>query len=607
MPAFFSAAQEMTGPLRWNPYQSNNHTLHKKAAKKTTTALSLPFFEDFTYYTPYPDSNKWVDFEVFINNTMCVSPISWGVATFDDLNALGIPYDSFSNTGARYADSLTSQPIDISADSVGDSLYLSFYYQAQGNGFYPNPEDSLMLFFKNKYGDYIKVWSVPGPPLGTPVQPFQQVMIPVTDTLDFHDAFQFRFVNIAALNWADAVWNVDYIKLDKNRSVADTTVSDAGFTSNPTFLLNDYTSMPYSQFKANPSAEIVSQITDSIRNDTSYGQPVNYSYTVKDGTFNVAGSPGLNSIFLSGYQTAGLTQPLSPLGYPPHAANSSVIYETKFFMQSTATTGQTGNDTIIKEQVFDNYLAYDDGSAEKSYYLDLFPSLPGKIAIEYHLNKPDTLRGMAIYFGRQIPFANSKPFYINVYSALAGVNGYPYDILLYSSNQQNPAYMDSVNKFFIYILDTALLLPAGTFYAGTSQTDDDGSDSLYYGLDVNRIGGNHAYYNVLGNWSPSLISGAIMMRPIIGKAVAGSYVNNIQSATGTWQVLPNPAKDILKFEFDGDQLAEYRLTGIEGQLLMRGSVLTGRTIDISALPAGMYFITLKTGGITGAPKKIIKL
>jgi len=607
---FLADAQEMTGPLRWNPILQNVHSNSKKTAKKTTAALSLPFFEDFTYYTPYPDSNKWVDFEAFINNTMGRTPVSWGVATLDDLNQLGLPYDSFSNNTTRYCDSLTSRPIDISANTVGDSLYLSFFYQAQGNGFYPQPEDSLQLYFKNKYGDYELVWSVPGPDPGALVQPFQIVMIPVTDTLDFHGSFQFRFVNIAALNWSDAVWNVDYIKLDKNRTLSDTTVSDVGFTCAPGYLLNDYTYMPYNQFKANPNSEIVSTLFDSIRNDTSYGQTVNFSFTVKDSATNIAGSAGSSSIFLSGYQANQVNEPFLPFGFPSHPANSVVNYQVKFFIDSDITTGPTDNDTVVRNQVFDNYLAYDDGTAEKSYYLELSTSLPGKISIEYHLNQPDTLRALAIYFGRQIPFANFKPFYIEVYSALYKINGDTIaDVPLYSSlTPQNPAYTDSINHFWIYTLDTPIGLPAGVFYAGTMQDIDDGSDSLYYGLDVNRIGSNHAYFNVDGNWTPSTIGGAIMIRPILGNVVSGSYVKNVQqSDVSNWQLNPNPVSDFLKFEFGTDQAAQYILTDVMGHTLMTGSVFSGKSIDLEELPPGMYFVSLRASGISPVPKKIIRL
>jgi hypothetical protein len=601
----FALAQEQIGPIKWNPWVAKSATA-QKAAKKTTATLSLPFFEDFTGNSPSPDSNKWADFEVYINNTMAIRPISRGVATFDALNGAGIPYDSFYNTVLLHADSLTSQPIDLSTETATDSLYLSFFYQAQGNGYFPQPGDSLMVYMKNRYGEFKKIWSIPGPAPGTTIKPFNQVMIPITDTLYIHSSFQFRFVNIASLYWADAIWNVDYIRLDKNRSIADTTINDIAFTGNPTFLLNDYTSMPYSQFKANPTAEIASEITDSLRNNAAGDNSVNYSYTIKDGSFTLAGSAGPNSIFVPGYQTISVTKPLAIAGYPSHPANTTVIYETKHYLDSSAATGPAENDTIVSQQVFANFLSYDDGTAEKSYYLNLLPSLSGKIAIEYHLNRPDTLRGMAIYFGRQIPFSGNKPFQINIYSTLAGVNGNPYNTILLSTDVYYPTYADSLNHFSIYTFEKPLLLPAGTFYAGTTMSANDGSDSLYYGLDVNRIGGNHAYFNVVGNWSPSLIAGAIMMRPIIGRSLADNDVPEMEAAAPTWQVIPNPANDELKFLFNSEEPLPYIIRDMLGRSLKQGIIAPGKTIAITDLSAGIYFVTLGVNG-TLSTQKIIKL
>ena len=286
---------------------------------------------------------------------------------------------------------------------------------------------------------------------------------------------------------------------------------------------------------------------------------------------------------------------------------SRVTYESKFFLDSSGSTGPKGNDTIVKEQVFDNYLAYDDGTAEKSYYLNLFTSLPGIIEIEFHLNQPDTLRGLAIYFGRQIPFANYKPFYINIYSALKNVNLAPADILLSTSSAQSPAYADSINHFWIYTLDTPLVLPAGIFYAGTMQSDADGSDSIYYGLDVNRIGWNHAYYNVEGHWVASGIAGAIMMRPMLGKYVSNSKVPGFPVSSDDWDVMPNPAGDNLRLRFVSDQPADYIIRDITGQNVLNGHVLTGKPIDISMLQPGMYFVSISQQGVAAAPKKLIKL
>ncbi len=600
MPGF---AQENVGPLRWNQFQAvhNNNGINK-SAKKTSTTLSLPFFEDFTGYSASPDSFKWQDCEVYINNTMGVMPVSRGVATFDDLNARGIPYDSFSNVGFRNADSLTSQPIDLSVDSAADSLYFSFFYQPQGNGFFPVIPDSLMLFFKNRYGDYVKVWAAPGRTL----LPFQQVMIPITDTLYFHDNFQFRFINKAALYWADAVWNVDYIRLDKNRNIGDTTLLDVAFTSTPSFLLNDYTFMPYIQFRSNSAGELVSQVTDTIRNNTAFIESVNYSMIVTDlGSGATLATTPVSNVLINGYVNHQTIEPLSIPAYPAYPSNATVVFETKNILQTTVPFGPISNDTVVRNQVFDNYLAYDDGTAEKSYYLNLHPSLPGKIAIEYHLNRPDTLRGMAIYFGRQIPFANYKAFAIYVYSSIK-INGATADVVIDSTDLLDPAYADSVNHFWYYTFNKPVLLPAGTFYAGTLQPRGGGSDSLYFGLDVNRVGPNHAYYNVLGTWTPSAISGAIMMRPLLGRYTSGSGLNNVETANNDWDFYPNPAQDQIRFRFQGDAHTTFQITDMQGRVLQTGTVNTQTHVDLSHLAQGIYLLNLASDGVWGNPKKLVK-
>ena len=606
LPDFRVFGQERVGSILYNPILQ--HQQHKKSAARTTVhTLNLPFFEDFTGYGLYPDSSRWVDYEVYINNTMCVSPVSRGVATFDALNSNGIPYDSFSNTSPIYADSLTSQSIDISSDSASDSLYLSFFYQPQGNGFYPLTADSLGLYFKDRYGQFVLVWSIPGPGV-TGIYPFTQVMIPITDSLFFHSSFQFRFVNIASLNWADANWNVDYIKLDKNRNINDTAIQDIGFTSDPTFLLNDYTSMPYRQFYANAPGETATQYSDSLRNNYNAAQSITYGYSATAlNTGAILQFPTSATSTVLPYSTQQLTYPAFSLTISPPGPDARVVFENTYFIQHISPSDPAGNDTIVKDQVFDNYLAYDDGTAEKSYYLNLYPTLPGKIAIEYHLNQPDTMRGMAIYFGRQIPFAGYKLFSIFVYSSLAGVNGATADVKIDSDELLNPAYADTINHFWVYTFDKPLLLPAGTFYAGTEQPAESGSDSLYFGLDVNRIGGNHAYYNVIGSWLPSLISGAIMMRPILGQHVPGSAVPNLQSKTAEWQVSPNPATDQLQFEFEWNSETVYNITDLQGHKVMGGSVKNGKSINISGLTPGMYFVNLISDNLVATPKKMIKL
>lgn len=604
-------AQEYEGHLNYNSALFNATPASSSGlfAKKTSAVdpLPLPFFEDFTNASVFPDLTKWTNWNVYINNTMCFKPVSRGVATFDALDWRGIPYDSFSNTSFRYADSLTSQPINMSLNLIGpqDSVYFSFFYQPQGNGFYPLAQDSLMLYFRTKFGGYVKVWSSPGSSL----QPFSQVMIPITDSLYFDSFFQFTFINKAALFWADAIWNVDYIRLGGARSSADTALRDIGFTSEPTSLLNDYTSIPYRQYVNNTTAEGATQYTCSLRNH--YSTPISLSDALTASALPIGTllKPAILSpvtvparttlpVTFSQYTT---TIPLSSVGY-----YGKITFQNKFFVTSPGPDDPTGNDTVIRDQVFDNYLAYDDGSAEKSYYLSLYPTLPGRIAIEHHLNRADTMRGMAIYFGRQIPFAFNKGFNINVYRSLQGVNGAPSDQLIYTKEFCLPGYADTINNFWIYRFDEPVPLPAGIFFAGVFMPAESGSDSLYFGLDVNRIGGNHAYYNVLSSWVPSLISGAIMMRPLLGQAVTGTELPEVPAVKWNWSINPNPARDAVRITYEGDARASYTIVDIQGRTVSAGTVNRDMSIDISALAPGMYFARLVSGTTIYPTLKLIK-
>lgn len=602
--SFLAHGQENIAGVRWNPFVNHKKTTQLPLARTTAHTLTLPFFEDFTGASIYPDSARWTDFQVFVNNAMGSNMISKGVATFDCLNSIGIPYDSFSNTTFRYADSLTSQPIDLSAVVPSDSLYLSFFYQPQGNGYYPLGQDSLQLYLKTRYGGFVKIWTTPG----TTLTPFRQVMIPITDTLFLHGDFQFRFVNIAALYWSDANWNIDYIRLNTNRSATDTAIDDVGYTSSPGSLLNDYTSMPYRQFYGYQAAERSAQFVGKARNNSAASQTINYGIKARDlNTGSTLLPPSGSASILAPRTSVDVVFPNYTTAITPPGANDRVVFENTFYMDAPVAGSPTDNDTIVTHQVFDNYLAYDDGSAEKSYYLNLFPTLPGKIAVEYHLNQPDTLRGMAIYFGRQIPFAGYKAFSLIVYSELAGINGAMTDTKLYQQDLYSPGYADTVNHFWIYTFDEPLVLPAGTFYAGTMQPAESGSDSLYIGLDVNRVGGNHAYFNVLSSWSPSLISGALMMRPILGGQVTGTLVNELKTTNSGWQVYPNPATDKIQFSNISDAKPEYFISDIQGHKILSGTLNGSKSVDISSLSSGIYFVNIVTDGIIGAPHKLIKL
>jgi hypothetical protein len=593
-------AQERVSSVNYNPFI---HASGSHNAVNKTTALSLPFFDDFTGYDALPDAARWVDHSVYVNNTMAFQPVSRGVATFDALNDKGGPYDSTSATALLYADSLTSQPIDLSIHSPADSIYLSFFYQPQGNGFAPETQDSLMLYLRNNNGEWIKFWS----DSGAPVRAFKQVMIPVSDTVFFYNAFQFRFVNKASINLNDDVWNVDYVSMAAGRNINDTLVNDVATTLEPSFLLNDYTSMPYRQFMVNPGAVLSPQHYFYLRNNYNTAQNIGYGYTAREQVSNTSLFNGsLTNANIPAFTEQQFSFPIYPVSFSAPGPYSRVVFENKYYVSPVSASDPRENDTIVKEQVFDNYLAYDDGTAEKSYFLNLFATLPGKTAIEFDVKQPDTLRGVAIYFGRTVPLASSKFFSIFVYKSIA-VNG-GVDDTLYYQDLLFPGYVDTQNHFWIYRFDTPVPLSAGSFYIGTNQPANSGSDSLYFGLDVNRVGGNHLYYNVLDQWASSTISGALMVRALLGQPVIGTSVASIRADNLKWSLSPNPSSSQIYIETEKKAVAfTYLVTDLAGKTVLKGSSASGKAVDVSAVLPGVYFIRILYANQVSTSKKFIKL
>ena len=122
--------------------------------RSAVEARFLPFFDDFSQSTLYPDATKWTDNNVLVNDGFPLCPTNRNAATFDVLDANGRVYD-YAISNAFVAEYLTSARIRLDsimeptprAITPADSVYLSFYYQPQGNGNAPEGQDSLVLQF----------------------------------------------------------------------------------------------------------------------------------------------------------------------------------------------------------------------------------------------------------------------------------------------------------------------------------------------------------------------------------------------------------------------------------------------------------------------------
>lgn len=589
LPAFNADAQEYAVPL---PALSAAQS-HAPTAQKAT-ALSLPFFDDFTDESGQPNSSLWQDQLVYLSNTFSDNQFSRGFAVFDANNGQSIPYDTLVPNHRVWADSLTSQTIDLSSHTPADSLWLSFYYEPQGNGYLPKPEDSLILFFYNSAGQWVRAWATGG----DSVSVFRQVMVPVKDTGLFNSQFAFRFVNRATHGISNSNWIVDYVYLNAQRNYLDFGANDLAYTRNSSNLLNDFTAMPYEQFRSNPNRFLADSIHAFLKNNGSTGASINYGYSAKDLLTGTSFGDANGSQFFAPMQPRTLSFSMYSMGNftPPAASKGRVLVETKYFAQSIYPDEPRDNDTIRQIQDFSNYFAYDDGSAEKAYFLHVAPDAPGTTATEFALYKKDTLRGVAIYFPRTVPPSNNKEFSLIVYKNIA-VNGSGSDDIVYQQDYYLPEFQDSVNKFHIYRFDDAVAMDTGVYYIGLMQSAGGFSDSLYIGLDVNRAGGNHRYFNVDGFWQPSALPGALMLRPIVGAALPATGIREgINAQTAKAWLFPNPATDEIYVHNNDIHFgkATYQITDLSGRVLMSGTVQNGSAITIRRLVPGMYFFQAKS-------------
>lgn len=579
-------AQENEISLQENIYLKGYSRTATNAAARID--LSLPFFEDFTGTDYFPSNLKWSDSLVFVNNSMAKNIRSKGVATFDCLNAKGEPYNTDNATLTVFADSLTSQFFNLSAYTPSDSIYLSFQFQARGNGYLPLVGDSLMVYFQRRSGAWTKVWSK----AGSSMDVFQTALIPIVDTQWLHSDFRIRFVNKATFNVGNSHWHVDYIKIDQDRNFQDSIYNDLAFAywgenNLKRSLVKEYTSIPIKHFNADRANLIQTNLSASVWNTWAQTQSI-------DATMILSNSQTSASENLGSVQTFAMYNDGQFLSF--NLPNNSSIFNTNFndafsidmtcFFSTIINDFSTENDTITYSQRFDNYFSYDDGSAESAFFMTAYDGAPSYVAQEFALSVSDTLRGLDIYFPQQVPSAQNKSFFIQVYKAIDAVGGQ--DQLIYQEDEQYPIYGNTINSFGRYRFKEPILLTEGTFYIALMFPAGGNSDSLYIGLDKNKVGANFRYFKVLDHWTASTIDGALMMRPIVGNAIPLAVKDKTETKLSL-EIFPNPVTNYLKLQVNSDAKFSFAIHNILGIQKMKGT-LSGNEINCSSLDAGVYFI-----------------
>ncbi|HER09273.1 MAG TPA: hypothetical protein ENO20_10225, partial [Bacteroides sp.] len=446
--------------------------------------LELPFMDDFSGYTGLPDTGRWADAHVFVNRNYGADPVTIGVATLDVLDGDGSMYpDAEIDPGTFVADQLTSQPLHMDYPA-SDSIYLSFLYQPEGLGDRPEPQDSLMVDFYDPADEaWINVWRIPGDTL----HPFRYAMIPVTGERFLQEGFRFRFRNRGSLprnqDYPDKRanvdhWNVDYVKLDRNRYRADTLISDVAITAPIASILKDLTALPWDHFEQAHNTVMDESITVHYRNNDNITRNVTRSLVIRDMLFQETYTPGIPTAqdIPPGEDTSVMFGNYYPFNFD---RGDSAVFRLKASLRTDEFDYKV-NDTVFHDQVFRDYYAYDDGTAEAGYGLRGQGTRNGSVAIKYHAFVPDLLGGVDICFNQLYDSVNLG-YYFKL-MVWAEDDGLPGQVLWEDEHDLIPRYAGSLHGFVRYRFSQPVPVN-GKFFVGWKQYNE---YMLNVGLDLNN-------------------------------------------------------------------------------------------------------------------------
>ena len=625
---FYGQEETLTGisgnPLLKASKKGSPIAFQKTKAQQDT--LSLPFVEDFAKSIGYPDATLWQDNMAFINYQYSSNSISIGVATLDAINAHGDVYKHANTTGFP-ADTLTSAPIHLSY-SPSDSAYLSFYYQAGGLGDQPEITDSLVLqFYQADSAQWESIWHTTLYndsifiekdirkqltdtiiPDTLPKQLYRHINLPVKEEYYLKSGFRFRFINYASIsdfNLKPSIasnvdhWNLDFIRLDTNRTHRDTTINDIAFIEPMKPLLNNYESIPWHHFHDDEgeSEAITTEMDDSIyityRNIGDKVWNVSREFEIIDQTgyhepYTFTGGTGDN---IPPYTAETYPRKIDYI-FPDNQQDSALFKLTSYLV--TDTTAERApyrwNDTIHYDQKFYNYYAYDDGTAENGYGISGEGSEYAMVALRFKNYKSDTLQAIQMYFNQTIDSVGQS-FKLLVWEDNNGIPGE----VIYSESGFKQMYGDEINRFHNYAFRDKPYLEPGKYFIGYQKFT---TGMLNIGFDVNRIHNDRVYYFVDGSWNPSKYKGTIMMRPVMGKYIqpnSTTAINEQKMPSTKLKLYPNPARDNIHFEImpaDPISHLSVKVYSVQGRIVQQYDN-PDKTLNVSNLPAGMYILEVK--------------
>jgi len=596
------------------PIEQNNAGNMRKADTTYTDTLytlQLPFWEDFSTSGTTPDSMKWaIGDNVYVNATIAKNPPTYKAATFDGLKRNGAAYDLSSEYNGP-ADSLISHYIDLSQVSQfnKNSVYLSFFWQAGGNGEMPDTNDSLRVQFYRADSTWVTQWVQIGGSENS-FDRFRQVILPVSGDEYFHFQFRIKFEGFNSLRGPFDTWHIDYIYLNENRDASDTSYFDRGLTGSQSPLFGKFYQMPADHFFTNPMSHVGKQNVQAYNLDskTAVGHPLEYYYQLKNLTTNELydfadmGNGGLGGLKPREIRTV-YGPDTSKFNIPINKLDSQVIEATFYYLTNDKHLFEevNGSDTVFlpvdlkvndtiktKFTLQDTY-AYDDGTAEFAVAIN---QLKGEVAIRYVIEEMDTLTAIDIYFPDIAPESEGASVDLLIWDELN-------DNHIMSRAAFTIPPTTGINKFSRVTLSKPLLVK-DTIYVGYQQFTD---NYIGVGFDRNNpAASSEIFTRISDNWEQNnRLSGAIMIRPVFGTDTSAVIVLKVDLPVVDYNPYPNPNRGVLYISETYQTIGIYNLSG---QLQYASE--TKPYHDISFLNDGVYIMRINDGKTTYSGKLIVR-
>jgi hypothetical protein len=588
--------QELIGLTENQEVKKAAREMHSREKTTTDAAhLKLPFFEDFSVMKVYPDQSKWTGLSVFVNSSFPDMPPSIGVATLDAIDATGEVYAI--NDRVTPSDTLTTKPFNLLPyKNTNAQVVLSFWCQAGGKGEMPDPKDSLVLeYYAPLSHEWIWIWDSSAFSAGA----FQQKIFTVPKSF-YEDGFQFRFRNYTSMSINEVKgkygalsnvdqWHLDYFMMDTMPRASHSTISDIAFVDPLSDLLYDYTTVPWNHVDYAQSIAR-NKVRYVVRNFNPYETAnIERSYSVRNvltqeiSNYEVLnGDIGPNSIWIR-------NDPFDhSFNYEPTPYGK---FEVTAFIGTLASQFM-GNDTVKYTQLFKDYYAYDDGTAEFGFGISGESTTGAMVACRFPVFRADTIRGIDIFFNK-----TRNNYTANLYFKLCiwkNKDGKPGDTLFVSEKDFTPDTSMGLLEFKRYMLPLSReIIVDDTVFIGIQQLQE---DFLNIGYDISHDNRRNIFVNITGSWysvdslNPS---GSLMMRPVFSTEEFPSGTGRIESGPATLTVYPNPVTDLLHIlipEVLGSEEGTLFIYDITGRQALAERLSS--TVYVGYLKPGIYLIRL---------------